>query len=82
MGLVVDKMLENSQALTKREAWDLIDEKIRVAEERKDAESPGSIENKGNKKSHFWTDFKVYFAMIVCTSLAILVVILKVKDNK
>ena len=78
MGLLVDKMVENSQVLTKKEAWDLIDEKIRIAEERKDTESSGSIENKGNKKSHFWMDFKVYFAMIVSTALAILVVTLKV----
>ena len=70
--------------------------KIRIAEERKQIETSGSMENKGNKKSHFWLDFRVliclifslqsniclfqvYFVMIVCTCLAILVVTLKVR---
>ena len=48
-----------TKVLSKKDAWELIDEKIRIAEERKQNEDPGSIENKGNKKSHFWLDFRV-----------------------
>ena len=50
------KVLEADNVLSKKDAWKLIDEKIRIAEERKEHETAGSMENKGNKKSHSgWT---------------------------
>jgi hypothetical protein len=47
----VDNVLEENNVLSKKDAWKLIDEKIRIAEERKEHETSGSMENKGNKKS-------------------------------
>ena len=65
MGEVVDKVLGESKVLSKKDAWELIDEKIRIAEERNQNEASGSMENKGNKKSHFWLDFRVLIFLIL-----------------
>jgi hypothetical protein len=66
-GEVVDKVLGENNVLSKKDAWKLIDEKIRIAEERKEHETSGSMENKGNKKSHFWLDFRVLnFLILFC----------------
>ena len=51
MGEVVDKVLGETKVLSKKDAWELIDDKIRIAEGRKQHAASGSIENKGNQKS-------------------------------
>ena len=60
LGRVVDQVVGKTEELTKKEAWDIIDEKIRIAEERREAESSDSVKNQGGKKSHIWVDLKVY----------------------
>ena len=63
-GEVVDKVLGENNVLSKKDAWKLIDEKIKIAEDRKEHEASGSMGNKGNKKSHFWLDFRVLICLI------------------
>ena len=63
-GEVVDKVLVENNLLSKKDAWKLIDEKIKIAEDRKEHEASGSMEYKENKKSHFWLDVRVLIFLI------------------
>jgi hypothetical protein len=65
LGEVVDKVPGENKVLSKKDAWQLIDQKIRIAEERNQNDASGSMENKGNKKSHFWLDFRVFPCLII-----------------
>ena len=60
------QVIEENNILSKKEAWELIDEKIRIAEERRENEETTAMEITGKKKSHFWLDLKVSLYLFVC----------------
>lgn len=76
---VVEKIGLSSKEEEKEKAIKIIEEKFKAFEERQeqDNQNPKSVKK---KKSHFWSDFKVVFSLLILVGLAIAAVIVKVNQ--
>jgi len=67
----------SNDSIEKEQALKLIEEKLAKYQAKKDEENQGK-DTVRKKSSHFWSDFKVYFALTVLVLLAVAAVIVKV----
>ena len=75
----VEKIGLSTKEEEKEKAIKIIEEKLKAFEERQeqDNQNPKSVKK---KTSHFWSDFKVVFSLLILVGLAIAAVIVKVNQ--
>ena len=69
---------KSTKTEAKEKAIKIIEQKLKSFEEKKEQEESQGSGTVKKKTSHFWSDFKVYFALTILLGLAIAAVIVKV----